>query len=199
MNRIVGLALVALVTLVLVPAPALAHTGLDDLGGFASGFMHPILGGDHLLAMLAVGIWGAQLGAPAIWTLPIAFPVIMAMGGLLGVVGVPLVGTELLIALSVVVLGAMIRWSARPMLPIAIALVSVFGLFHGYAHGLEMPEAVSPVGYGVGFVIATGMIHGLGILIGSVISRPWGPVALRETGTAISVVGIVLLTGMVIE
>jgi urease accessory protein len=199
MDRIVGLALAALVTLVLIPAPALAHTGLDDLGGFASGFVHPIVGFDHLLAMLAVGIWGAQLGAPAIWMLPVAFPLIMAMGGLLGVVGVPLVGTEPLIALSVVVLGAMIAWAARPMLPIAIAVVSVFALFHGHAHGVEMPEAVSPVAYGLGFVLATGMIHGLGIAIGSVISLPWGPRALRGAGTAISLVGVVLLIGLVFE
>jgi urease accessory protein len=140
-------------------APAAAHTGGEILGGLASGFEHPLFGSDHLLAMLAVGIWGAQLGGRAVWSLPATFPLIMAVGGLAGMVGIGLPSVETGIALSVLVLGLVIAMAWRPFELAALALIAVFAVFHGYAHGVELPTAADPAAYSAGFVIATGLIH----------------------------------------
>ena len=114
--------------------------------------MHPLFGPDHLVAMLAVGLWGAFLGPPAIWLLPIIFPLVMALGGVLGILGIPLPGVELGIALSAIVLGLMVALAARPQLLMAALLVGAFAIFHGYAHGAELPPGNEPVVYFVGFV-----------------------------------------------
>ncbi|MGH7290201.1 MAG: HupE/UreJ family protein, partial [Myxococcota bacterium] len=119
--------------------PASAHTQTGEATGFLTGFVHPISGLDHVLAMVAVGLWGAQLGAPAIWVLPVAFPLVMAMGGLLGLFGVPLPAVEYGIAASALMLGAAVMLEVRPSLAVAAALVGVFAIFHGYAHGAELP------------------------------------------------------------
>ncbi|HKA81894.1 MAG TPA: HupE/UreJ family protein, partial [Xanthobacteraceae bacterium] len=124
--------------LVLVGTSAAAHTGSAS-GGFVGGFAHPIFGPDHVVAMVAVGLWGAFLGAPAIWLLPIVFPLVMAGGGVLGILGVPLPGVEIGIALSAVVLGLMVALAARPPLWVAAVLVGAFAIFHGHAHGAELP------------------------------------------------------------
>src|SRR6185295_5835855 len=125
------------VALLLLTEPALAHTGGDAVGaGFLSGFAHPIFGWDHVIAMVAVGLWGAFLGAPAIWLLPVVFPLIMAFGGVIGIFGIPLLGVETAIALSAVVLGTMVALAARPPLWVAAVLVSAFAIFHGHAHGV---------------------------------------------------------------
>ena len=174
-----------------VPDAAFAHTAVEG-GGFGAGFFHPILGTDHVLAMLAVGMWGGQLGFPAIWVLPVAFPVIMAIGGALAIVGMPLPAGELGIALSVVVLGAMIALDKRLALWLALAVVSVFAVFHGHAHGLELPSHADPVAYSLGFVLATGLIHVVGILIGTVVAVPGGIRLLRAGGAAIALVGAYL-------
>lgn len=129
----------AAATLLALIEPALAHTGTDTVFGFKTGFLHPISGPDHLVAMVAVGLWGAQLGAPAIWILPITFPLVMAMGGVLGVIGVPVPFVETVIALSAVALGLVVALRLRPPLWAAAALVAVFAIFHGYAHGRELP------------------------------------------------------------
>ena len=160
---------------------------------FQSGFLPPISGADHLIAMLAVGLWGAQLGAPAIWVLPITFPLVMAMGGVLGVGGIPIPFVEIIIALSAVALGLVIALQLRPPLWVAAALVALFAVFHGYAHGRELPGAADPVGYGVGFVVATGLLHLTGILIGTVTRWPLGAQAVRVCGAAISCAGIFFL------
>ena len=173
--------------------PALAHTGADTVFGFQTGFLHPISGADHLIAMVAVGLWGAQLGAPAIWVLPITFPLVMAMGGVLGVIGIPIPFVEVIIALSAVALGLVIALQLRPTLWVAAALVALFAVFHGYAHGRELPGAADPVGYGVGFVVATGLLHLTGILIGTVVRWPLGAQAVRACGAAISCAGIFFL------
>jgi len=180
--------------LALLPAPAVAHSG--DVGGFGAGFLHPLGGLDHVLAMLAVGMWGAQLGAPALWVLPIAFPMVMALGGVAGIVGLPLPGVELGITLSVVVLGAMIAFERRPPLWVAGLLVACFAVFHGYAHGVELPGQASAVPYSAGFVTATGLIHLAGIAVGLVIALPYGPRLLRLGGSLISAAGVFLAWGV---
>ncbi len=180
--------------------PALAHTTGSGtiLGGFASGFTHPILGFDHMLAMLAVGMWGAQLGGRAVWTLPVAFPMVMAFGGALGILGVPVPAVEFGIAGSVLVLGAAVALAARPALWVGAVIVGALALFHGHAHGTELPGAADPVVYSIGFVIATGLIHGVGIGIGTVTRLPRGAAALRAAGAAICAAGIYLLAAPLI-
>ena len=180
----------ALLMLAVVLSPlAWAHTGNTDVGGFISGFSHPVFGYDHLLAMLAVGMWGAFLGTPAIWMLPVAFPLIMSIGAVFGILGLPLPGVEWGIALSVIALGAAIALAARPPLAAAVLLVSVFAIFHGFAHGQELPEGSSPFSYAAGFVLATGLIHILGIVIGLVVRLPHGATALRAGGVAVAAAG----------
>ena len=167
-----------------VPEIALAHTEGGINGGFVSGFTHPILGWDHVVAMVAVGLWGAFLGAPAIWLLPVVFPLVMAFGAALGVVGVPVPAVEIGIAGSAVVLGLLIVLTVRLPLWLAGVIVGVFAIFHGYAHGIELPEAVNPFAYGVGFVIATGLLHLIGIAFGLLIRWPTGTYAVRAGGAA---------------
>ena len=172
-----------------------AHTEAGAVGGFISGFLHPVSGWDHVAAMVAVGIWGAFLGAPAMWLLPVIFPLVMAVGGALGVLGVPVAGVEIGIALSGVVLGAMIVFAVRPPLWIASVLVAVFAVFHGYAHGAELPQAANAVTYALGFVIATGLLHLGGIALGWLIRWDWGRLAVRATGGLIAATGFVFLLG----
>ncbi len=168
---------------------AFAHPQKGQATGFLTGFYHPISGLDHVLAMVAVGLWGAQLGAPAIWLLPVAFPMVMAMGGMLGLMGVPLPGTEYGIALSAILLGAVILFEIRPPLGFAAALVGFFAIFHGYAHGAELPPGQSAMLYSIGFVIATGCLHAVGIGIGTVHKWDWGKRALRFAGALVAVGG----------
>jgi urease accessory protein len=167
---------------------AFAHVGHGTMesGGFLDGFSHPITGIDHLVAMVAVGLWGAQLRAPAIWLLPITFPLVMAVGGFLGVIGVPLPGVDVGVALSGVVLGALVATAARTPLWIADVVVGAFGLLHGHAHGAAMPLSGSPIAFGAGFVVATGLLHLTGILIGLLVRWPAGAVAVRAGGAAIA-------------
>jgi urease accessory protein len=176
----------------LAPGLAHAHTGSGGIGGFPTGFLHPLSGIDHVLAMLAVGMWGAQLGAPAIWVLPVAFPLVMSLGGVAGILGLPLPSVEWGIALSVIVLGSAIAFDRRPPLAVAGVLVAFFAIFHGYAHGTELPHQAGAVAYSAGFVMATGMIHLMGIGIGLVTRLPQGLRLLRAGGSAIAVTGLYL-------
>jgi urease accessory protein len=179
--------------LLLLASAALAHTGQGDTtSGFVAGFLHPITGVDHLLAMLAVGMWGAQLGMPALWVLPVAFPMVMAVGGALGILGVPLPAAEPAIVLSVLLLGAVIAFGRKPPLVLAAALVAFFAIFHGYAHGRELPDAASAIGFSAGFVLATGCIHLTGIGVGFVTKVPHGEALLRAGGAAIALAGVFL-------
>lgn len=184
-----------LVSALLAAGPALAHTG-DTLGGFTSGLLHPISGLDHVVAMVAVGLWGGILGVPALWLLPIVFPLVMALGGAAGVIGVPLPGIEIGIALSGVVLGLMVLLAARPPLWLAAVLVGIFAIFHGHAHGTELPESANPIVYAAGFVVATGLLHLTGIAIGMLWRWPAGRVAVRAAGALIAVAGGAFLTGI---
>lgn len=174
-----------------------AHEGEGIAGGFAAGFVHPLLGWDHVAAMVAVGLWGAFLGAPAIWLLPIVFPLVMAVGGALGVAGVPLPAVETGIAASALVLGLMVAFAAKPPLWVAAVLVGAFALFHGHAHGTELPAAANPLAYSLGFVIATGLLHVAGIVFGTLGRWPAGKTAVRVAGGFIAAAGVAFLTGIV--
>ena len=169
---------------------AWAHAEEGVAGGLISGLLHPVYGIDHLIAMVAVGLWGAQLGAPAIWVLPVTFPMVMAVGGLLGVAGIPMPFVEIGIAVSALVLGAAVTGSLRPPLWLAGSLVGIFAIFHGHAHGTELPAAANPLAYGVGFVVATGLLHLAGIVIGLLIRWPSGAVAIRAGGAVIAGLGL---------
>ena len=175
---------------------ALAHPNTGLGVGFVSGFTHPLTGLDHILAMVAVGIWGTQLRKPAIWLLPVTFPLVMSIGGALGVRGVPLPGVEIGVAASAAVLGLMIVLAARPPIYVAAVLVGAFAIFHGYAHGVELPKAAYPLAYGVGFVLSTGLLHLTGIALGLTERWPAGVKALRGMGAGISLAGVYLLLGL---
>jgi len=191
--RRIAPSLAGAVLALLAAGAASAHTGQGDTGsGFVAGLLHPVTGVDHLLAMLAVGMWGAQLGMPALWVLPVAFPLVMAIGGVLGILGVPFPAVEPGIVLSVVLLGLAIAVGRRPPLPFTAALVALFAVFHGFAHGRELPEQVSAIGFSAGFVLATGCIHLTGIGIGFVTRLPHGASWLRAGGAAIAAAGLFL-------
>lgn len=175
---------------------ASAHTEEGVAGGLLSGLLHPIFGLDHLLAMVAVGLWGAQLGMPAVYLLPIVFPVVMAVGGLLGLLGMPLPFIEVGIALSALALGGMVAGNIRPGLWVAGLLVGLFAIFHGHAHGTEMPSAANPLAYGVGFIISTGLLHLAGIATGLLIRWPAGALAIRCCGAVISGFGVFFLASI---
>lgn len=179
---------------VLIPNLASAHVMAGEAVGFVSGFLHPISGLDHIIAMVAVGIWGAQLGRPAIWALPVTFPLVMAVGGFIGLVGVKLPFSEVAIALSGIWLGAAVALNWRARLPVATALVGLFGLFHGYAHGAELPQGQNALLYSLGFVLATGLLHAAGITIGLIHRWTWGRTALRAAGALIAIMGGVFLS-----
>ena len=181
--------------LIFVPETALAHAPEGAGGGFFTGFLHPIMGGDHLVAMVAVGLWGAFLGERALWILPIVFPSIMAVGAAFGIVGLEIPLVEFVIALSGVVLGALIALRIQAPLALAMVLVGIFAIFHGYAHGVEMPEQISAITYSAGFVIGTGLLHLAGIAIGFATRLPRGELLVRGCGGVISVIGLSYLAG----
>jgi urease accessory protein len=138
--------------------------------------------------MVAVGLWGAFLGAPAVWVLPVVFPVVMALGGALGVMGVPIPAVETGIALSGVLLGGMVAFAAKPPLWVSSIMVGVFAIFHGHAHGTELPEAANGFSYAVGFVVSTGLLHLAGIGFGLLTRWPWGKIAVRSGGGIIAAI-----------
>lgn len=181
-----------------IACPASAHTGTGLAGGFASGFLHPLLGWDHLLAMVSVGLWGAILGRPLIVALPVIFPCMMVVGAFLGILNMPMPPVELGIALSVIILGGVIAFGYRAPVWLACLIVAVFALFHGYAHGKELPSAADPVGYSTGFVLSTGLLHVCGIVIGLINHRPKGKWVAKALGVIIGAAGLVFLTQAVL-
>ncbi|MGI9471633.1 MAG: HupE/UreJ family protein [Rubripirellula sp.] len=172
-----------------VPSIAFAHEAGDVAGGFLSGLAHPVFGPDHVVAMIAVGLWGGQLGKPAMWLLPVTFPIVMAFGGMLGARGVPIPSVEIGIAFSAIVLGAMVTLAVKPSMWIAAVIVGMFAIFHGHAHGTELPESATPLAYGAGFVISTGLLHAAGIVIGLLVYWPIGEKLVRLLGAVIAGVG----------
>ena len=180
----------------LTPTIAFAHTGVGPTVGFSHGFLHPITGLDHVLAMVMVGMFAAQLGGRAVWLVPAAFVTVMAVGGALGVAGYPLPFVEIGIALSVVTLGALVAFGVRLPTAVAMAVVALFAIFHGHAHGSEMPETAAGLTYGLGFVVATALLHAAGIGLGLVAGRT-RTVVVRAAGGLAAVAGVALLTGLI--
>lgn len=181
--------------LTILAGPVLGHTGGGGSGLYA-GLVHPVSGLDHVVAMVAVGLWGGILGRPALWQLPIAFPVIMAVAGAFGVAGVPLPGVEVGIALSGIVLGGMVLFAVQVPVWAALTMVGVFAIFHGHAHGMELPQAANPMAYALGFVLSTGLLHLSGIAIGTLGNWPVGRMAVRAAGAVIALAGGAFLTGL---
>lgn len=171
------------------PVTASAHSVTGSGGGFSSGFSHPLSGLDHMVAMVAVGLCGAFLGGRAMWILPVVFPVVMALGGALGVLGFPLLGVEMGIAASGIILGLMVAFAAKPPLWVAAVVVGFFGIFHGHAHGTELPDSANAMTYSIGFVISTGLLHLAGIVFGLLTKWPWGEWVIRACGGVIAAVG----------
>ncbi|MGV8936272.1 MAG: HupE/UreJ family protein [Allorhizobium sp.] len=183
-----------LAALLLAAVPADAHILGGPMGGFGSGFEHPLLGFDHFLAMLAVGLWGAQMGGRAVWSLPATFPMIMCVGGVIGMTEMfPIPFMELGIALSIIVLGGAIAAAWKAPEAIALVIIAFFAIFHGYAHGQELPLAADPAAYAVGFVVATGLIHIAGVGLGLVLGRFYDGKFTRALGGAIVVCGLYYL------
>lgn len=181
-----------LTALSLAPMLASAHPGHGLGNSFVGGFGHPLSGFDHLLAMLAVGLWAAQLGGRSVWAVPATFVGVMSIGGILGMTGVPLPMVEAGILASVLVLGIMIAMAARLPLAGSMLLVALFALFHGHAHGTEIPVAASGLTYAVGFVLATAFLHVCGIALGLLVKKRFNAPMLRYAGAAIALAGICL-------
>ena len=179
--------------MMLVAMPALAHTGGHPASGFTSGFAHPFSGFDHMLAMIAVGLFAAVLGGKALWAVPASFVFMMLVGGIMGFIGIRIPAAEVGIATSVVVLGAILAAGSIRFSSVAIALTGVFAIFHGYAHGAEMPAESAPALYGLGFSSATVLLHSAGIAIGIVLGRK--QILHRLVGAGISITGIVMSLG----
>ena len=198
MNNKLSLALLLALSMGLVPQVVYAHDGSTvPFGGFLSGLVHPVLGYDHLLAMLSVGILSAQIGGRAIWTVPATFVGVMAVGGALGLIDIGLGATEFGIAISLVLLGAII--AAERRLPIRLAMLGVgfFAIFHGYAHGTEMPTTAEPVLYALGFLTGTALIHIAGVVIGDISGHyERGKIILRVGGGLIALVGFLFIFGV---
>lgn len=188
-----------LFSFLVLPTAAFAHTGVGGAHDIAHGFMHPLLGLDHILAMVAVGILAACLGGRALWLVPASFVLVMALAGVAGAVGVNIPYVEIGVVCTVIVLGLMIAFGMRLPLSAAVALVGFFAIFHGHAHGAELPEDSSGIAYGVGFLFATAMLHALGIGIGLAFGRfaeESGRKFLRGSGYAISLAGVGILLGL---
>lgn len=178
----------------LVPSLAYAHPGSGPTGGLLPGLAHPLTGLDHIAAMVAVGLWAAQRGGRAIWLVPVSFVAAMSVGGLLGATGVSLPLVEPTIIVSVLVLGLLVATAVRFPLVASSLLVALFAVFHGHAHGTEMPATAAGLSYGIGFVLGTGLLHGCGVGVGvlaqNLLARP---LLVRFAGVAIFALGSFLL------
>jgi urease accessory protein len=181
--------------LALTPSVAFAHVGIGGTNGIAHGFAHPVSGLDHVLAMGAVGLFAAHLGGRALWLVPLSFVAMMASGGALGIAGLALPGVEIGIGLSVVVLGIVVATQANPPVVVAMALVGFFAIFHGQVHGAEMPEAMSGLAYGAGFILATALLHALGVGAGLLTGSERRITQVAGTTTALA--GFAILGGLI--
>ena len=195
MTRPKPLILIAWLFILFWPLSAWAHVESGQAGGFGSGLLHPVSGLDHVLAMVAVGLWGAQLGQPAVWVLPVAFPMMMALGGMLGLIGVPVPGIEIGIAVSAIVLGALILAEMKVPPAAAMGIVAFFALFHGHAHGTELAPGQNAILYSLGFVIATGTLHAIGIAFGLIHRWKAGRLVLRGAGFLVLCGGLFFFWG----
>ncbi|EJB02027.1 hydrogenase/urease accessory protein [Rhizobium leguminosarum bv. trifolii WSM597] len=183
-----------------LPAVAYAHPAIGEAAGFSHGFAHPMSGLDHILAMVMVGVFAFQLGGRATWLAPATFVLVMALGGVLGVAGIGLPFVETGIALSVVVLGAVIALNVKAPLAAALGLIGLFAVFHGHAHGAEMPEDASGAAYALGFLVATALLHAAGLALGYVIGRAGerrGAFVTRAAGSVAAIAGVGILAGLI--
>lgn len=179
---------------VLAPAAALAHPGHDGAGGLAHGLVHPLTGIDHVLAMIAVGVLAAQYGGRALWLVPMSFLVAMAAAGAIGMAGIPVQIVETGIGLSVVVLGLMIAFQIKPPTLVAVVVVGFFALFHGYAHGSEMPGGLAGLSFAAGFLGATALLLGAGVGLGLLLQRrTLSRRLIQAGGGAMALVGVAVL------
>lgn len=174
--------------------PALAHTGVGAVHGFGAGLMHPLFGVDHVLAMVAVGLWAGLTGGRARFAYPLAFVGMMVLAGLWGMSGEALPGVEIGIAVSVVVLGLAIALKASPPLAAGAAACAIFAIFHGHAHGAELPAGASGLGYALGFVLSTAALHGAGLAAAGVLAAR-APLLARIAGGGVALAGLALLAG----
>ena len=185
------------ISFVLAPAVALAHPGHDGAGGLMHGFVHPVTGVDHVLAMIAVGVLAALYGGRALWLVPTSFLFAMAVAGVIGMAGIPVQIVEAGIALSVVVLGLMLAFQIKPPTLVAMVVVGFFALFHGYAHGSEMPDGPAGLSFAAGFLIATALLLGAGVGLGLLLQRQTLSRRLIQTGGgAMALVGIAVLASV---
>ena len=184
--------------LTLIPTAAFAHPGIGDAHGFVAGFAHPLGGLDHILAMVTVGIFAWQLGGRALWLVPATFVLAMAAGGALGMAGVPVPFVELGIAISVIVLGAIVAFARKAPVAIAVGIVGLFAIFHGHAHGTEMPLDATSGAYAAGFMLATALLHVAGIALGFAIGRiAHGRAAYQLGGSLVALAGVAILTHVI--
>ncbi|MCR4347108.1 MAG: HupE/UreJ family protein [Sulfuricaulis sp.] len=188
-----GYQIAAVLAALFLAGTAQAHTIGAHGAGFAAGMAHPFIGLDHLLAMVAVGIWAAQLGGRAIWRMPLAFMAMMALGSMFAFVGLLLPAVEAGIAVSVLVLGLLIAVAARFPLAASMLLVGAFALFHGHAHGQELPHAAYALLYSLGFLLATGLLHATGAVMGNLLSRGISTNWVRLMGGGIAAAGVMLV------
>jgi urease accessory protein len=186
------IAATALVALLLAPQSAFAHTGVEHAMSFGAGFAHPWSGLDHILAMVAVGLWAGLKGGRAIWAWPASFVSVMSLGGTLGMIGIPLPAVESGILASVIVLGVLVLAAARPPVLVGAALIGAFALLHGHAHGAELPSAGAAVSYALGFAAATALLHTIGLAVALVGSGESGRQLVRGTGALMAVAGVAL-------
>ena len=199
-TRLATLRAALAVTATLLPTAAWAHVGHGSTVGFVHGFVHPVTGIDHVLAMVAVGLFAANLGGRALWAVPLSFVSVMAVGGVLGVAGIGVPFVEAGIAISVIVLGLAVALRWQWPVAAAMALVGIFAIFHGHAHGAEMPVDASGLEYGLGFMLATALLHVVGIGLGIGIARfgrIYSPRVIQFGGAAMAVAGLGILTGVI--
>ncbi len=175
-----------LAALLLMPTAALAHPGHVEGSPLVAGLSHPLGGVDHLLAMVAVGLWAAGIGGRAVWALPASFVAAMIAGGMLGAAGIVLPWVEPVILASSIVIGAAVALALRPGLAAVLPVVAVFGMMHGHAHGVEGP-AEGLAAYAAGFALATAGLHGAGVALGRLPLARWLGAATAAAGLALAV------------
>ena len=181
--------------IIALPSIAHAHVGVGETSGLLNGLAHPITGLDHICAMIAVGLWAAQRGGRAVWLVPLAFVLVMALGGLLGMLAISIPFVEQGIIASVLILGVLIAAAVRLPLAASVLIVGLFALFHGHAQWQEMPETASGLAYGLGFIIATVLLHLCGICLGLIANQTRTAWLVRYAGAAIVLCGVYLCVG----
>jgi urease accessory protein len=186
-------ALAALAVSIAATGAAHAHTGLEHATSFAAGFAHPWSGLDHMLAMVAVGLWAGANGGKAVWAWPLAFVGVVVVGGALGIAGVPMPMVEPGILASVIILGLLVLAAITLPVVAGALLVALFALLHGHAHGSELPVLAAAASYATGFAMATALLHGIGLGVAHVASGARGALVVRGAGALVAAAGLALV------